>query len=71
MATRVDNRWKAILGMSSDHAGINQELGRFRNELYRALARIEDPRDVRDYLNCLEDYSRSWMAGLERYGRRT
>jgi len=61
MAIAADNRWKAILSMSSAHAGINQELGRFRNELYRALARIDDPRDVRDYLGNLISNSHWWL----------
>jgi len=65
MATPADNRWKAILGMSSDHAGINQELGRLRAELYRVLARIDDARDVRDYLEAMRRESGIWFDSLQ------
>lgn len=48
--------------MSSDHAGINTELGLLRVELYRVLAQIEDPRRVRDYIEMLRWRSREWYA---------
>ena len=60
MATLIYNRWKVILGMSSDHAGINGELGRLRTELYRVLAQVEDPRHVKHYLMALRRASREW-----------
>jgi len=44
------NRWKATIVLSSDHAGINNELGSLENELLHSLAHIEDPRKVRDFL---------------------
>ncbi len=47
--------------MSSDHAGINQELGRLRAELYRALAQLDDPRDVRWYLDYMRMKSREML----------
>lgn len=58
----MDNRWKVTLGMSSDHAGINIELGFLRTEMYRVLARIDDPRRVRDYIERLRWRSREWFA---------
>ena len=66
MATRVDRRWNAILGMSSDHAGIDRELGRLRAELYYALARIDDPRRVRDYIAALRIASLEWREANSR-----
>jgi hypothetical protein len=54
------SRHKAIVMLSSDHAGINQALGWLEYELRRALARIEDPRKVRDYLRDLGIASRAW-----------
>jgi len=47
------NRWKLILGLSSDHAGINRELGRLQREMSHALAHIDDARKVRLYLDYL------------------
>ena len=72
------NRWKAIIGLSSDHAGINQELGWLKNELMRGLSRIDDARKVRDYLIHLRSESDAWcyrnavdMRGWqEKYGRK-
>jgi len=49
--------------MSSDHAGIDKELDRFEAVMMRTLAHIEDPRKVRDYLDCLRDASIAWFAG--------
>ena len=37
--------------MSSDHAGINRELGRLQREMSHALAHIDDARKVRLYLD--------------------
>lgn len=39
--------------MSSDHAGINRELGRLQREMSHALAHIDDARKVRLYLDYL------------------
>lgn len=54
------NRWKAVIAMSADHTGINQSLGWLQYELLRSLARIEDPRRVRDFLKHLGIESRAW-----------
>ncbi len=50
-----------MLEMSSDHAGINQELGRLQVHVYRCLAEMHDPRDVRDFLQHLGRESTVWM----------
>jgi hypothetical protein len=55
-----DNRWRAILTMSSDHAGINKLLGLLEREMLYSLARIEDSRHVRDYLGALLVASMEW-----------
>lgn len=63
MATKLpDNRWRAMIAMSSDHAGINKELERFEAVMLRTLANVEDARKVRDYLACLRDASIAWFA---------
>ena len=61
MSNRVDNRWKAVLGMSSDHAGIDRELRSLQSTLYRVLARTDDARHVRDYLRYLVNVSQEYL----------
>lgn len=56
-----ENRWKAILGMSSDHAGIDRELSKFQASMYRTLARVKDPRQVRDWLHFMRSASKGWL----------
>ena len=58
MATRTDNRWKAIVTLASDHGGIGPELQKLENEIIRVLARLDDPRKVRDYVQFLRLESR-------------
>lgn len=48
--------------LSSDHAGINAELGAFEAGLLEALARIDDPRRVRDFLMALQVEIRAWCV---------
>jgi len=62
MATPSKNPWRASIGMSSDHAGINRELGRFQSELYHVLAQLKDSRHVRDYLRDMTSESRVWAS---------
>jgi len=64
MATTTDNRWRAAIGMSSDHAGIDRELAGLRNELYRVLAQVSDARAVRDYLKVLRRRSEAWALAF-------
>lgn len=50
-----------MVALSSDHAGIAAELKRLEREMYRVVARIEDPRYVRDYLLRLQTTSKLWL----------
>lgn len=73
------SRFKILVTMSSDHAGVARELQLFESTLRKILARIEDPRQVRDFLRDLAIASREWClknnvdvrGWMERYaGRR-
>lgn len=73
------NLWKATVVLSSDHAGINRELGLLESELLHVLGRIEDPRKVRDFVDAVRTKAHVWayennvdMRGwLERTRKRT
>ena len=62
MATEVDRNWTAHLVISSEHAGLKPLFKRLEAELYRALARIDDPKLVRAYLQSLIDASAAWSS---------
>lgn len=55
------SRFKMMVTLSSDHAGVAKELKRLEREIYRVVARIEDPRHVRDYLVRLACASSLWL----------
>lgn len=61
MATRPDPEYTVSIVVSSDHAGLKPVFKQLEGELYHALARIDDPRDVRDYLRRLIHASELWM----------
>ena len=54
------DRRKATVVLSSDHAGINPRLSQLELEIRRTLARIDDPRAVRDYIRYLVQESREF-----------
>lgn len=49
-----------MVTLSSDHAGIAQELKRLEREIYRVVACMRDPRAVRDYLQAIGQASYRW-----------
>lgn len=57
------NRFKVMINMSSDHAGIAAELNKLEREIYRVIAHIDDPRKLRDYLQVMELRSKVWCEG--------
>ena len=63
-------RFKVMVNMSSDHAGIAAELKKLEREIYRVIAHVDDPRKVRDYLQVLELRSKVWCAtiGVDEHG---
>lgn len=56
------NRWKATIVLSSDHAGISAALGMLERILLEAVARIDDPRQVRDLMIHLRAAMTDWCA---------
>jgi hypothetical protein len=61
MATSDARNWRANVVIASSHAGLRPGFKRLEDEIYRALARMDDPRDVRDYLNRMIHASEQWM----------
>ena len=53
-------RFKVMVNMSSDHAGIARELKQLEREIYRVVAHVDDPRKLRDYLQLLRSHSEIW-----------
>ncbi len=64
MATGVERNWTAHLVVSSEHAGLKPHFKATEAELYRALARIDDPREVVQYLMAIRHASREWMQAM-------
>lgn len=64
------NKWKATIVLSSDHAGINRELGSLESGLLRILSSIDDPRKVRDFLADVKQEMIAWcqVNGVDRRG---
>lgn len=62
MATQVERNWTAHLVISSEHAGLKPYFQALENEMRRVLARVDDPREVRDYIDMLFWRSRVWFT---------
>lgn len=62
MATEVERNWTAHLVISSEHAGLKPYFQALENEMRRVLARVDDPREVREYIDMLIWRSREWFA---------
>jgi hypothetical protein len=62
MDTSAERNWTATLVIASDHAGLCKEFKVFENEMYRVLARTDDPRMVRLYVGFLIAASKEWCA---------
>jgi len=55
-------RFRVMVNMSSDHAGIAAELKKLEREIYRVVAHLDEPRKLRDYLVYLRDKSTFWCV---------
>jgi hypothetical protein len=62
MSTRTERGWTAHLVISSEHAGLKPAFKALEDELYHALARIDDPRAVKNYLRELRTRSKECLA---------
>ena len=61
MANRAERNWTAHVVIASEHAGLKPYFKSLEAEIYRVLARVDDPWVVRRYLNWLRLASRDWM----------
>ena len=61
MATDVERNWTAHLVISSEHAGLSPEFKALEAEMYRVLARVDDPRAVVLYLRYMRGQSEWWL----------
>ena len=61
METGVERTWTAHIVIASSHAGLAPHFRRLEEEILRVLARVDDPREVREYLKALKWASLMWM----------
>jgi hypothetical protein len=62
MGTDHEYSYTAHIVIASEHAGLSPVFKAFENEMYRVLARVDDPREVRNYLQALIYESRRLLA---------
>jgi hypothetical protein len=65
MSTPSERNWTAHLVISSEHAGLQPYFKRLEAELYHALARLDEPRRVCDYLHFMRSASRAWWTAYK------
>ncbi len=65
MGTSDEYRYTAHVVIASDHAGLSPVFKAFEREIYRVLARVEDPDDVKLYLEALRRASQHFIDILE------
>ena len=61
MATEAERNWTAHLVIASEHAGLSPAFKMLENEIRRVLARVDEPRQVMDYLIELRLQSARWL----------
>ena len=67
MATDTERTWTAHVVISSEHAGLKPYFKAFEDEMYRVLARVDDPGAVREYISGLVGQSKDWQAWYQRH----
>lgn len=65
MVNKFDGRFKTVIAMGSDHAGINRELDRLESAMYRTLAQLRDARQVRAWLHFMRSASAGWFTAYK------
>ena len=65
MAIQWHRNWTASIVVSCEHAGLRPWFKSFEAELYRVLARVDDAREVREYLAYLGGASRDWLIAYD------
>jgi hypothetical protein len=66
MATVKERNWTAQVVIASQHAGLRPHFKNMEAEVLRVLARVDDPRDVMEYLSLLRRASEAWLKVNER-----
>ena len=62
MVNKDGSGFRAVIALSSDHAGISRELGRLEDAMYRTMAELRNLRQVRDYLRFMRSASAGWRT---------
>lgn len=65
MATQWHRNWTAQIVIASEHAGLAPLFKALEVEMYRVLARVDDPSDVRGYLKAMVKESGVWFDSYE------
>lgn len=65
MATASERNWTAHIVTSSEHAELKPYFKAFEAEMYRVLARCDNPRDVMFYVQALLKASGEWQGRRE------
>lgn len=61
MKTGGDRNWTAQIVLSSEHAGLRPFFKGLETEMMHVLARVDDPKWVKDYLIELRLQSKAWL----------
>jgi len=64
MSTPTERNWTAHVVLSCEHAGLRPYFKELEAELYHVLARVDDPRMVKDYLQVLRERSKAWASAF-------
>ena len=67
MSTPTERNWTAHLLISSEHAGLAPSFKELEAAMYKVLARVDEPRHVRYYLERMREASRQWLREYEAY----
>ena len=65
MATAREREWTASVVISCEHAGLRPYFKQLEAEIYRVLARVDEPRAVIHYLHALQMASGAWLGQHE------
>lgn len=65
MATAPERNWTAHLVISSEHAGLAPYFKELEATMYQVLARVDNPRHVRYFLERIRAASREWLREYE------
>jgi len=66
METGGDRNWTAHIVIACDHGGLRSHFQALEAELLHVLARVDEPKDIRDYLAALSGQSKMWFTKYER-----